>query len=234
MRYEDLDALVMQVRSYRETSAMVQVFSRQAGRFSMVMRGARKPRRPQLVQPFVLARMSCFGKGSLLTNVKYEVTGQVLLQGNQLAAGLYVLEVLRRSTVEFQAEPQVYELVLDCLQQLQQLPSAETVQVSQCLRPFELNLLDCLGYGVDFSCDAHSGMPIEADADYCLVEETGFVKAGPGQSANWQTSGAVLLAIAANDFSHTATLQAAQKITHQLLPALIGHEPLVSRALWST
>ncbi len=234
MRYEDLHALVMQVRPYRESSALVSVFSLEAGRFTMVVRGVRNRKRTVLVQPFVQARISCFGKGTLLTNSKYEVTGQFHLTGNQLSAGFYVLEILRRSLAEFQIEQDIYRMVLDCLTRLAHLDVADTHTVGQCLRPFELNLLQALGYGLDLAHDALSGEPLDPDRHYQLQTELGVVETPTVEQTETTYSGRVLLDIAARDFNRVETLNAAQRITHLLLPALIGHAPLVSRSLWST
>ena len=235
-RYEGLDVLVMQVKPYRETSALVTVFSKQQGRFTLLMRGVRNRKSNLLVQPFVIARVSCFGKGSLLTSTKYDLVAQFELSGNSLSAGFYLLEVLRRSMVEYQAEPQVFDLAVQTLQQLKRIQTPDSRQIAQCLRPFDFNLLKLLGFGLDFEHDAQSGESVVAEKQYHLVPEVGFVSTDSTPQAEdaHLYSGQQLLAISRWALRSNEDLQAAGRISQALLPALIGHEPIVSRSLWST
>ncbi|MEM7097067.1 MAG: DNA repair protein RecO [Pseudomonadota bacterium] len=249
MRYTDISFLILKASAYRETSTLVSGFSAEAGRFSMIMKGTRRRKDAPLVQPFVLAHVSCVGKGALLTNTKYEVQKRFEFQGNILSAGFYVLEVLSRSLVEYQSEPAVYHLSLKTLHELEAIQEHMTdhsrsanngvqmmAAVASRLRPFEIRLLDLLGYGVDFLHEAGTGQPITQGEYYALCPGEGFV-AQPAFSADKEADrypGQVLQDIAQSDYSKIETLNAAQKITHCLLPELVGHEPLLSRSLWST
>ena len=90
-------ALILHVRPYRETSAIVQMFTRGQGRLAGVLRGHRGKKQGQSsIQPFNLGTVSWVGRSELVTIQKFESHHFIALQGEALYAGFYVLELLTR------------------------------------------------------------------------------------------------------------------------------------------
>src|SRR5256885_14869775 len=98
-RQESREAFILHGYSYRETSLLIEVFTRTFGRVSMVARGARSPRSPLrgVLLAFQPLALSWFGKGELRTLARAEwIGGQPLLHGEALLCGFYLNELLLR------------------------------------------------------------------------------------------------------------------------------------------
>jgi DNA repair protein RecO (recombination protein O) len=217
-------ALVLHVRPYRETSAIVSLLTLHHGRVAVVARGARS-RRGNPLQPFNRIHASWQGHGSLGTLTSAEPAGHVWLTGAALTAGLYVLELLNRLLGERESAPRLYAgacWALDCLNDGE--PDAELV-----LRQFEHLLLGELGYGIDFGHEARSGAPLESDAVYWFDPHAGFLRAPSPATGTYQ--GNVLLEIGRGDYSSRAARVAAKRISRLALAVLLGGKPLATRKL---
>ena len=229
MRYNDLSALVVHTRAYRETSAMVQFFTQEQGRVVGVVKGLRRGRNPVQVQPFSFGSLSCYGRGSMLTVTRFDVNGHFDLVGDTLVAGFYVLELISRSLAEWQSEPRVFAATNKVLATLAQ--GGQRVQsMAPCLRVFETELLNELGYGIDYKRVAETGAAIEPDRHYESIRESGFV---PVEVSARSIPGWVLLAIGRHEFGDSRVLRAAKQLNQQALEPLIGPQPIVSRSLLS-
>src|SRR5213083_1626516 len=98
-RQESREAFILHGYPYRETSLLLETFTRAFGRVSMVARGARSPRSPLrgVLLAFQPLALSWFGKGELRTLARAEwVGGQPLLHGEALMCGFYLNELLLR------------------------------------------------------------------------------------------------------------------------------------------
>jgi DNA repair protein RecO (recombination protein O) len=217
-------ALVVHVRPYRETSAIVTLLTLQHGRVAVVARGARGKRGNPL-QPFNRIRASWQGRGNLATLVGAETEAHLWLTGDALTAGFYVLELINRLLGERESAPRIFAGACWALDALRDgLPDVEVV-----LRQFEQLLLQELGYGLDFTRDAGSGAAIDADAHYWFDPRNGFLRAPSATSATY--SGATLLEIAADDFTSRAARVTAKRVARRALASLLGPRPLASRKL---
>ena len=90
-------AYVLHSSPFRETSLIVEVFSRDFGRMALLARGARRPRSAirGLLMGFQPLELSWSGKGEVLTLMKAEWQGgQPLLGGDALFCGYYLNELL--------------------------------------------------------------------------------------------------------------------------------------------
>ncbi len=93
-----------------------------------------------------------------------------------------------------------------------------------------------LGLPVDLQHDA-MGEPLAADCYYQWQPEAGFIRtARLSTAASWASrlgwSGQALLAIGQQQW-HDDALRVAKQLSRSLLHPLLGHKPLVSRALVS-
>ncbi|HCD27433.1 MAG TPA: DNA repair protein RecO [Gammaproteobacteria bacterium] len=228
-------ALILHVRPYRETSAIVQCLTPSQGRLAGVMRGARpkstKQTRGVKVQPFYFGEVTYFGNTNLATVSGFESIHFFQLQGVTLYSGFYLLELLTRLVPEREAEEGLFR---DTLAALQQLEAGAEVEI--CLRRFELQLLEHLGYGVNFEFDAQSGELIDPGAHYGFVPALGFlensVSAGSAGPPVTTYAGATILAIAARDFADPTVRKAAKLLLRESLAEGLGPKPLTSRALF--
>jgi DNA repair protein RecO (recombination protein O) len=216
-------ALVLHTRAYKETSLIVQFFTRDLGRIAGVMRGARR-RKGGHLQPFAVGMLAFAGRSNLVTVTKFEQARSIELHADALVAGFYVLELLTRLIDERQSEPTIFDATHVVLARL-----ASGLDVQRCLRPYELLLLDQLGYGIDFRYEADSGKHIEPGKRYVFKNEFGFCEVAANESGRYL--GSVLLAIADDDFSDNSVAHIAKRIVRLRLAPLLGERPLVSRKM---
>jgi|TARA_E500000178_G_scaffold6094_1_gene6189 DNA repair protein RecO (recombination protein O) len=218
-------ALILHVRPYRETSAIVQMFTQGQGRLAGVLRGYRSKKQGQRnIQPFSVGTVSWVGRSELVTIQKFESHHFVALQGEALYAGFYVLELLTRLLRERQQEPQLFHAAMQVLEALE-----EGDALQPALRLFELELLDQLGYGIDFST---AGEPLQANAFYRFEPQVGFHRVSADEESARALSGRLLQAIASRDFNDTATLDAAKALMRAAIEPLLGDKPLTSRKMF--
>lgn len=230
MRTEGEDGLVVHVRAYRESSVIARFFTATQGMVAVVgkgVKGARGSRRGAErlaeLQPFNRVRIAWVGGRGLATLTQIEMTQRRQLHGAGLAAGFYVLELLSRLLQDHDPHPRLYHTthaVLDAIE--------AQARLTVVLRRFERELLTELGFGVDFGEDLE-GRPLVSGQTYRLESGEGFIADSAGGY-----SGAVLAAIAANDYSAGHVRHAARHLFRDLLEPHLGGRPLTSRALIGT
>ena len=222
MRALGQTGLVLHVRAYRETSMIVRLFTPAEGLLAGVIKGVRGRRSGRIaaLQPFNEVRVSWLGNGNLLTLTDIELERRRDLHGQGLAAGFYVIELLVRLLQEHDAHPRLYQLtgaVLDSI--------AGGLPLSPLLRRFEHELLNELGFGIDFSCD-RDGEPLQPLGRYRIEDGECVVPAADGDY-----SGEELLAIAADDYRQGAVRHSARLLFRSVLDIHLGGRPLASRSL---
>jgi len=221
-------AYVLHTRPYRDSSLLVDLFSRDYGRQGAVARGARGRRQGNVLQPFNRLRVGWSGRGGLVTLGRVELDTQTLLQGDALASGFYLCELLLRLLREGEALPRLYDALDWSFDRLMlESPAADIV-----LRQFEKLLLSELGYGIDFVTEADGGPPIEDGAYYEFDAAAGFRRRPAGASERvLVVSGAAIRAIGRDDYREGRTRRAARRILRSALASHLGPRPLASRAL---
>ncbi|WP_325891693.1 DNA repair protein RecO [Grimontia sp. NTOU-MAR1] len=220
---------VLHSRPYSETSLILDVFSENYGRVSLMAKGARGKRSPLkgALQPFTPLLMKWSGRGEMHTLRHAEAMGLAIpLSGNALFSGFYLNEILSRVV---EPETSYHQLFFDYVNALTEL--AQQNNPEPALRRFELALLDSLGYGVDFLHCAGSGEPVDEVMTYIFREQQGFV-ASLMKSNNLAFTGSDLMALAARQFSTVEQLKAAKRFTRLALKPYLGSKPLKSRELF--
>jgi DNA repair protein RecO (recombination protein O) len=227
-------AYVLHSRPYRDTSLLLEVFTAEQGRFSVVARGARRKTRggsgSALLQPFIPLLLGFSGRGDLKNLNAIEAAAAALqLRGERLFSGLYLNELLVRLLHRFDPHPQLFAAYGAALGALE---SGGELDVS--LREFEFTLLEELGYGFSLDLDGLSGELVQAGQWYHYHPDWGLVARGeavdPAQPA---FAGAELLAMASGGFGGTARPTAKRLLRH-VLAAHLGDAPLRSRELFRT
>ncbi|MGA0840078.1 MAG: DNA repair protein RecO [Pseudomonadales bacterium] len=221
-RVEDQPALVLHVRPYRETSAVVGLLTPEHGRVAAVARGVRGPRGTTL-QPFNRLRVAWQGRGTLLTLTQTDLEKPVWLAGTALTAGLYLVELLDRLVTERERAPRLFAASCWALEGLMD----PEVDIALTLRRFEQFLLAELGYSIEFGRTAGDGHPLDPETLYRFEPGTGFVRAGGAAPDAYL--GQVLLAVAEGDYATPAARRAARQVAGRALAVLLGPRPLVSR-----
>lgn len=215
-------AYVLHTRPYRDTSALVDLFTLEQGKISAVVKGARSPRSKfrSVLQPFTPLQVSWRGRHELKTLTQAEpVATPVFLSGTSLLCGLYVNELLERLLQPHDPHPRLYVYYQYVLNEL----LADT-DIELALRVFERHLLQQLGYDFDFS-GCRSGQY------YRYSAESGF---HPVASANAVDvfSSEQLQGIAAEEYSSVNVRQAAKRLMRLAIEAQLGAKPLRSRELF--
>lgn len=217
-------AYILHAYPYRETSLIVEAFSRERGRVSLVARGARRPMsslksRLLAFQPLLL---SWFGKGGLRTLHAAEWQGgDVRLLGQALMCGFYLNELLLKLLPLDDPHEALFDAYVATLGELAAVDAAAPI-----LRRFELALLSELGYAqtLDRRSDGHELDPAQR---YGYLPGEGVVAAGQAGSYSGQT----LLDMAGGDFSDPRTQAESKQLMRALINHYLGDKPLMTRQL---
>ena len=232
MRVSLQPSYILHRRPYRDTSALLEVFTAEYGRISLVARGTRRPSRggsgTALLQPFSPLLLSFSGRAELKTLTGTEAAGSVLkLRGERLFSGMYVNELLMRLLHRHDAHPQLFAAYSRVLQEL-----AGNAALDTLLRHFEFALLGELGYSFNLGVDGYSQEPIEEGGWYHYHPDFGLVAREDTADPPPQLfAGSDLLAMAAGEFGGEVRLTA-KRLLRQALAVHLGDTPLRSRDLF--
>jgi DNA repair protein RecO (recombination protein O) len=146
LRVLETPGYVLHATAWRETSLIVQAFSRDHGWVSMVAKGAKRPHsvlRPALsvFQPLLL---SWTGSGEVKTLTRAECAGVHALPGAAMMSCWYMNELLFRLLPREDPHPGLFDAYVIALQRL-----AAGQAAAGALRRFEWILLKETGYGLD-------------------------------------------------------------------------------------
>jgi len=228
-RQQDEPAFVLHSYPFRETSLILDVFSRRHGRMAMVARGARRPRsglRGVLMnfQPLLL---SWFGKGEVRTLHSAEWQGgQPYLQGTALMCGFYLNELLLNLLARDDPHEQLFDYYRATLYRL-----ANEADHAATLRCFEKHLLQELGYALVLDREAGGAKPIQPELCYRYVVEQGALADDGNDSAGFPVFGKTLLDMAADEYADPATAQQSKQLMRILLNHHLGGKLLHTREL---
>ncbi len=221
---------VLHRRPYSETSLILDVFSEEYGRVTLLSKGARSKRSnlKGALQPFTPLLLKWSGSGSMKTLRQAEPISLGLpLSGINLYSAMYVNELISRVLVQESPHPALFH---DYLQSLTEL--AHNTNPEPALRRFELAVLSAMGYGVDFLHCAGSGEPIEPSMTYRYREQKGFIASVRFDNLTFR--GEDLIAISERRFVTKSQLHAAKRFTRIALKPYLGGKPLKSRELFIT
>ncbi len=229
-RVDQQPGFVLHTYPYRETSLIVEMFSRDHGRLALMAKGARRPM--SAVRGVLMAYQPLLvdwsGGGEVKTLVRAEwVGGQPMLSGRGLLCGYYLNELLVKLMPREDAHPELFDSYAATVAKLPGQTRFEPL-----LRHFELTLLEQLGYGVPLAREADSNAPIAADSDYRFIIDRGAVCASTADEALIAVSGQTLIDMAAGRFENTRTLQQSKTLLRQLIQHHLGAQTLQSRRVF--
>lgn len=244
-------AYVLHRRAYRESSALVELLTRDFGLVGGVMRGVKRSRSARDLEPFGQVAVSWRGRGQLVTLLRTETVVRRNLSGDALFAGFYMNELLVKTLGREEPVTGLFESYDVAIASLAEAgssngePSARihpttdpekrgSDRLEPILRTFERQLLDELGYGIAFDVDIANGRPIEADRFYRVVDGEGFREVDrQDASSAWVFDGAQIAAMNAGDYTDRAVLQGAKRILRRAIAVRLGGRPLATRRLFA-
>lgn len=227
-------AYVIHRRPWRETALLVDLFTLNHGRMSLVARGANSAKSPlkAQLQPFQPLLVDWTGRSDLKTLVQLEVRAAPLLkQTLSLYSGLYINELLQRVLPVADPYPTLFASYIDTLQALTGLAGRD--ELEPLLRRFEREFCSALGYGFSWDQATDTGLPVSAGQLYGYEPAQGIVSAASRDARLNQLPGEVLLALAGGDYTSDASRKTAKRVMRVLVDYLLQGKPLHSRNLFS-
>ena len=224
-----MHGVVLHRREYRETSFLVDFFTREMGKIRAVCKGVRsgKNAKKSLLQPFQPLMLSFSGRHDLKNLVQVDASGQHFrLQGTSMFSAFYMNELLNRCLIDEVPNQDIFDLYLASLLRL-----VEADAIEPTLREFEMNLLNSLGYGIDPLHDWQNGENIHADGYYTFIPQHGFQRLPVANQSKNCFKGEIILNMAGNNWTQ-ATLKQAKVIMRMAFLPILGDKPLKSRELF--
>jgi DNA repair protein RecO (recombination protein O) len=221
-------AFVLHSYPYRETSLIVDVFSRDHGRIPLIAKGAKRPHSKLrgVLQTFQPLSVSWSGKGEMRTLIDAEWVGGLLpVEKSALLCGFYLNELLVKLLARDDPHPGLFDHYVATLNQLAHDEPAPIV-----LRQFERALLKETGVAGDFTRCTATGEAIEAERIYVVDPERG---PRPAHAADaWpKVAGKTLLDMEREDYADPATQTQSKFLMRFLLAHHLGGAALNTRQI---
>jgi len=228
-RAEQEPGFILHAYPYKETSLIVEVFTRRFGRVALLARGARRPR--SALRGTLLAfhplRLNWSASAELGTLLGAEWAGGLrALEGVGLMCGFYLNELLLRMLPRDDAHEQLFDTYAASLERLSRGESHAPV-----LRAFERRLLAELGYALVLDRDAASGAPIEPARRYVYEGDRGPVAVNGAATSESTVSGQTLLDVLRDDYARAETREEARTMMRALISQRLGGQTLHTRAV---
>ena len=223
-RIENSPAFLIHRRMYQGSSLLLDFFTKNHGRVRLIARGARSSKTS--LQMFQCLSISFKGKSDLKSLSQWEISDEPRrLLGDDLILAIYVNELLVRLLPEGDEYSEIFSAYWDFIKKMNHKSNSEK---EYALRIFENQLLQELGYGLDFNDDIE-GNPIKINGLYDFIEDQGFIA---------QTEGKILGEILLNIVNpnqvtpNSEGLNTLKKLNRKRLKPLLGDKPLKSKELF--
>jgi DNA repair protein RecO (recombination protein O) len=228
-RINEQPGFVLHSYPYRETSLIIDVFSRDHGRIALVAKGAKRPHSALrgVLQSFQPLGLSWSGKGEVRTLTKAEWVGGMLpLAGDALLCGFYVNELLVKFCAREDAHPALFNHYVLTLSRL-----AHDEPAVQVLRSFEAVLLRETGYAMNLTRTI-ARQPVVAQGRYVFDPDRGVREASDDLPAQWPViAGQTLLDMERDDYGSPQTAAQSKTLMRFLLNTHLGGTPLATRQI---
>jgi DNA repair protein RecO (recombination protein O) len=217
-------AYVLHQYPYRDTSRIVEVFTREHGRLTLFARGANGPKSglKGVLRPFQQLLVSWSGRTEACQLMTAEIDGTpTTLSKERLMSGFYLNELLLKLTERCDPHPEIFLSYASCVAALCAGEGEEPA-----LRRFEKRLLERLGYGLELS-QTDEGVPVEPDRYYRFAPQRGpqpCVAEAPGA-----IYGRSLADLEAEAFEDARSLRDAKRVLRVALDACLDGRALKSR-----
>jgi DNA repair protein RecO (recombination protein O) len=219
---------VLHTYAYKETSLIVEAFTRRFGRVSLLARGARRPRSAMrgVLLSFQALSLSWSASTELGNLIGAEWSGALRpLRGRGLMCGFYLNELLLRLLAREDPHEALFDYYDDALLRL----AAET-DFASILRNFEKRMLAELGYAPLLERDVAS-RPIDPAARYVYEPERGPTLLNNSISRDSSVSGQTLLDVAADEYQRAETRDEARTLMRTLITQRLHGQELHTRII---
>ncbi len=218
-------AVLIHRRSYRDSSLLLDFYTRDYGKIRLVARGIRKSKTS--IQMFQRLNISFSGKGELKTLTQWDFDDLPRkITGDALIMCMYVNELFSILIHDHDPHPELFDIYINFIDKIATL---EKNSQHWSLRLFESNLLSELGYGIDYSCDI-DGSKIEKNKSYEYQHHLGFL-----EQSNGKISGKLLNSLLVNNLEQLpdeSQLKVCRNLNRERLSFLLGNRELKSRELF--
>ncbi|WP_317202915.1 DNA repair protein RecO, partial [Janthinobacterium sp.] len=213
---------------HKETSLIVDLFTREHGRVALVAKGAKRPHSQLrgVLQTFQPLSTGWTGKSELriLTGAEW-VGGMLPLEKTALLCGFYLNELLVKLLARDDPHPALFDHYVATLNQLAHLEPPPIV-----LRKFELALLKETGVAADLTRCTSTRAPVEGEGVYVVDPERGARLARDADP--WpRVSGKTLLDMEREDYRDPTTQSQSKQLMRFLLAHHLGGAPLNTRQI---
>jgi DNA repair protein RecO (recombination protein O) len=223
-RVTDQAGFILRRREWRNSSLILDIFSRDHGCLRMLAKGARRGSAPAYYQPFVMLNLNWSGRQELKTLTGIDGQALPIAEENYLAL-LYANELITLLLPPAESNPDIFAAYLALLQH-----SVIKLDESR-LRIFELVLLQRLGYFPDLYADATNGEPIRATQRYQFIVNSGFVSCA--DTAPNSFNGQVLLDWCQGDYQQSCVLRLAKTVLRTTIDFNLHGKTLKSRDVYA-
>lgn len=221
-------SFVLHSYPYKETSLIIDLFTREHGRVAVVAKGAKRPHSKLrgVLQTFQPLSSSWSGKSELRTLIDAEwVGGMRPLEKTALLCGFYLNELLVKLLARDDPHPVLFDHYVATLNELAHGEPAQIV-----LRKFERALLKETGVAADLTRSTGTRARVEEGASYVVDPEKGPREADPADT--WPVvSGKTLLDMERDDYADPATQAQSKQLMRFLLAYHLGGAPLNTRQI---
>ena len=229
-RQDAQPAFVLHHYPFRETSLVIETYTRDFGRVALVARGARRPKSALrgVLLAFQPLLIGWSGKSELRTLHKAEWQGGYLpLRGLSLICGFYLNELLLKLLPRDDPHDRLFAMYQETLEALSMNGNHAAI-----LRGFEKNLLRELGYALTLDLDVANGRPVAAERRYTYVIERGPVALDGGARENEvELSGQTLIDMQSDNYASAVTQQQSKALMRMLINHYLGNQVLHTRSL---
>lgn len=221
-------AFLLHHHPWRDSSRILEFFSRAHGRMSVFARAARRggSSLPAALQPFgeLLVSWSARGDAGQLTAAEC-VGAPAFLAGDRLMSGFYVNELLLKLLPRHDPHPVLYDAYATVVARLHDAAT----DPARALRIFEKRLLEELGWGLDLGHEAVSGARLEAQRTYRYRLDGGAEPVDGIADGALVFSGASLLSLAREELDDARSLADARRLLRAALEQCLDGRPLRTR-----
>jgi DNA repair protein RecO (recombination protein O) len=213
---------------YKETSLIIDMFSRQHGRIQLLAKGAKRPHSQLrgVLQSFQPLSLGWSGKSELRTLTSAEWVGGLLpLEKSALLCGFYINELLVKLLAREDPHPALFDAYVSTLNQLAHQEPAAIV-----LRKFECALLRETGVATNLGMCRSTQQPVRFDQLYVVDPLAGPRLAGSDEA--WpKVLGQTLLDMEREDYLDATTLAQSKTLMRFLLSYHLGGVQLNTRQI---
>jgi len=223
-------AFILHKRPFRNTSLILDLFTKDFGRISLVAKGAtgQRSKLKGILQAFQPLHISWIRKTELGTVTSAEtLSPPFMLVDDSLYAAMYINEIILKLTTKDDPHSEIFTKYLALLDQLK---NKQNIEVN--LRLFEKEMLQELGYELNLYQDAETHDDIDPDLTYEFVPGFGLVNNQMQQADKLLFSGRSICNFANNIFETESDLKFAKIVMKLSLQQLLGKEELKTRELF--